>query len=228
MRDLLPSGPQTTSYLLYDRQVYGFWAACLLLFALPMAFARNEGLVLAINGLHTSWSDVFFQYYTHLGDGLVFLPGLLLFGWKRTRPWGWLLLAVGLGHALLVHVLKESAPYWMPSGALRPKAYIANDALLHFVPGVKVHEYYTFPSGHTASAFALGATLSLWIRRLWVMPLLGVHAMLVGVSRVYLLQHFYEDVYAGALLGVLVALGAYLLLRNRLHARPLSMPFSMN
>jgi membrane-associated phospholipid phosphatase len=32
---------------------------------------------------------------------------------------------------------------------------------------------------------------------------------LVGISRLYLLQHFYEDVYAGAIVGMLISFVVY-------------------
>ena len=35
-------------------------------------------------------------------------------------------------------------------------------------------------------------------------------ALLAGLSRIYLVQHFFQDVYAGAILGVLLALFWYM------------------
>ena len=34
-------------------------------------------------------------------------------------------------------------------------------------------------------------------------------ALIVGISRVYLVQHFLKDVYLGAIMGVLIAMGWY-------------------
>lgn len=66
----------------------------------------------------------------------------------------------------------------------------------------------SFPSGHTLSAFALYGFLAFSARNKKLMtPLLLSLAVLVALSRVYLLQHFLQDVLMGSVLGV--ALGVF-------------------
>ena len=60
----------------------------------------------------------------------------------------------------------------------------------------------SFPSGHTASAFAFATAATLEMPA--VGPALGATAMLVAWSRVHRGQHFPSDVAAGALLGTAV------------------------
>ncbi|HRF40255.1 MAG TPA: phosphatase PAP2 family protein, partial [Saprospiraceae bacterium] len=45
-------------------------------------------------------------------------------------------------------------------------------------------------------------------KRGWPLLLFAV-ALTVGVSRMYLVQHFWKDVYFGALIGVVLAWGVY-------------------
>lgn len=64
----------------------------------------------------------------------------------------------------------------------------------------------SFPSGHTATAFACAVAIGVICPRLrW--PLVGL-AVLVGLSRVYLGVHYGLDVLAGAALGTCVGLVA--------------------
>ena len=94
----------------------------------------------------------------------------------------------------------------------RPVAFFDESIHLNFVDGVDVHSSNTFPSGHTATAFALFALLYIALnnRSIIISTSLFILAFLVGLSRVYLLQHFIVDAYFGAILGVLsVALGLF-------------------
>lgn len=65
---------------------------------------------------------------------------------------------------------------------------------------------WSFPSGHTASAFA-GATAVLIHSRRWGCVAMA-YAFLVGLSRMYLCVHWPTDVLAGAVIGIFVAVVA--------------------
>ncbi len=112
-------------------------------------------------------------------------------------------ISVAIG-GLLTGVLKESVD------RLRPEP-----AGVGLDPAVPTPGDPSFPSGHTATAFA-GAVVvaSLYPRLRW--PALAL-AALVGLSRVYLGVHFTLDVLAGAALGLGVGLTAVWLGRRVLH-----------
>lgn len=166
-------------------------AICLVAALIP----RGED-VLWINGHHSPLLDLFLKGITNLGNGLTFLVVIigLMFLKFRMAIFG---LLVWISHGLFVTILKR----WIFPFMERPRSVLNND-LLYFVPDVEVHSLHSFPSGHTATIFALALFLALCLKNRRVGVLLLVLALLVGYSRVYLLEHFLMDVAGGAVVGV--------------------------
>jgi len=75
----------------------------------------------------------------------------------------------------------------------------------------------SFPSGHAATSFAAATMLAFAFPRL--APFLYVLAAAVAFSRVYVGVHYPLDVIGGALLGALIAVGLWLLVRWRAQRR---------
>ena len=69
----------------------------------------------------------------------------------------------------------------------------------------------SFPSGHTACAFAIYFCLSMMVKNNWLKFFFFFLALLTAFTRVYLSQHFFMDVYGGSLVGAFSALVAYLI-----------------
>ncbi len=89
-------------------------------------------------------------------------------------------------------------------GRLRPATAIKMECTDTFEPFNLKHQYHSFPSGHTSSAFSTtGSFFAL-------NPYLGVpfvaYACTVGYARVSLKQHYPSDTIAGATVGVLASL----------------------
>lgn len=70
---------------------------------------------------------------------------------------------------------------------------------------------YSFPSGHTASAFA-AAVAVLWHNRKIGIPTF-IFAAIIGFSRIYVQVHYCSDVIAGLITGTICALFAVLIVR---------------
>jgi membrane-associated phospholipid phosphatase len=151
--------------------------------------------VLFINGMHTVWLDQFFKSITNLGDGLVFIPIFIATLFIRFQ-YSFACVLTLVSHALISTLCKKV----IFADMLRPKGLLNHD-LLYFVPGVEVHSTHSFPSGHTMTAFGAAIFLAMLSRNVVVGAVTLILAVLVGCSRIYLLQHFLMDVAAGALIG---------------------------
>jgi len=162
------------------------------------------------------------------GDGIVWIserrtPFLNTFFVAITKvgeEWTYVLLLVILlcyrfKYAILVFALAILVPLVSISlksffSRPRPMKYFMDNGLfenLNVIEGVRLYTANTsFPSGHTISAFAvLGFAAYVARRYNWAGLLLGILAILVAISRVYMVQHFLVDVCAGAVLGSLIA-----------------------
>lgn len=160
--------------------------------------------ILFFNQHRTIFSDFFFRFFTKLGEVYVYLPVLLLLLFYRYRY------AVSVP-LLGITVLTLSFGFKSLFAHDRPLAFfrkLGQLDQLQFIEGVRVNGGATsFPSGHTMSAFAIFAFMAFCLpQKKWMGAALFLVAMLVGFSRIYLIQHFFEDVYFGAILGVLVAM----------------------
>lgn len=187
-----------------------FVALCLgtsIIFLYPVLVFPKGEFELLINQFHNPALDLIFKYITHLGDGS--LLAVLLIAMLFYKYYTAVLVAFSiLFQSIIIPIFKKG----IFKGLERPMAFFDESVSLNFVDGVDVHSVNTFPSGHTATGFAIFALLFIAInnRGLVVSTLLFVLAFLVGFSRVYLLQHFVIDAYFGAILGVLsVVLGLY-------------------
>ena len=172
--------------------------------ALFALFGKGQ-IHLFINRYHSPGADLFFKQATHLGDPLflaVIALLLLFIDWRKS-----LLMdifaglcggIVGLIKALLVDDMR---PF---------KFFQYFHATLQFVECIRLHEYNTFPSGHTALAFGSFFLLSIFARHRGLAILFFMLAVLVGYSRMYLSMHFLIDVVVGSILGLVCAGVLYL------------------
>ena len=154
--------------------------------------------VLFVNSLHSPILDYIFYYGTSLGNGWLYIivaAGLL---WKNYRNALIALISFALT-GISVQMMKKI----LFSDMMRPSVLLADESL-HFVEGVKIMKQFSFPSGHSATAFSLFCLLSLFVNRSWAGLLFLSMALIGGISRIYLVQHFFADVYFGALWGVTV------------------------
>jgi membrane-associated phospholipid phosphatase len=80
---------------------------------------------------------------------------------------------------------------------------------IYEIQGVDYYSHFSFPSGHSTTAFALFVGLSLFIRNIPLKLIFLLLACITAFSRVYLSQHFLEDILAGSALGTITVLYIY-------------------
>ena len=169
-----------------------------------------------IQGIQNDFLDAVLVGVTTLGNaGAIFIVlGLGLFITKKYRKAGFAVIV-----ALLVMLICNDL--FLKEFFARPRPFNLFDSdpqkyaewgKAYIYPGL-VHKpsSYSFPSGHTSSAFAAAIAL-LWHNRKWGIPV-TIFAALMGFSRIYVEVHYCTDVIAGVISGAVCALVAVLIVK---------------
>jgi membrane-associated phospholipid phosphatase len=168
--------------------------ACLLI---KLIYTRDE-IYFAVNALYTDWGDIAAPYVTDLGDGVVIITISVLLALFNYRASFLLITSYALTSAV-AQLVKYSVN--MP----RPKIYFESQlSKIHFVKDEYILVHRSFPSGHTVTAFSAGVVFVYFVKNKMWGPLFLFLALAVGYSRMYLSQHFFEDVMAGSVIGVMI------------------------
>lgn len=176
-----------------------FFVICILF----VTFLSKKELHLLINSWNSPFGDRVFRYLTYFGDGLTVILLVPVIAYIRRKKWVkciYIGLATCLGAGLVAQFFKKV----VFKGSPRPVSYFPEESL-HLVEGVRIHHWNTFPSGHTASIYALMLfCVFLFPAHRGFQVLCAVFAFLVALSRVYLSQHFLEDIIGGMVLSMLL------------------------
>lgn len=163
---------------------------------------RDHRLMQRVNNWHPPrWIRLWAIAATRAGDGWLWyalLPLFLVFG----GPERWIAAAC-CGTAALTGVVTFIS-IKRKTSRKRPCA-IATHCWANLLPP----DQFSFPSGHTITAFAITVPLSLFYPSLAAALLFC--AVSIGASRILLGMHFLSDVVAGAVLGSLIGYGCYML-----------------
>jgi membrane-associated phospholipid phosphatase len=156
---------------------------------------------LFINGMNNSSLDLFYAAMSYLGTGLsitVFFIVLLSQKKYRTKNLWLGILVYSIATPLITFGLKSYFNLERPLSILKGS--------LHKVSFIDNAYHYSFPSGHTLTAFSFASYFiyAFKIQSKSIQLGLFLYAFLVGYSRIYLAQHFISDVLFGSALGIIL------------------------
>lgn len=159
---------------------------------------------LIINQWSFEFCDYFFYYVTYIGDGITAVLVVVLLCFVKYR-YAVIVAASNIISSLITQLLKQT----LFSDYDRPVKFFEGGAHLRLVPGSENYIYNSFPSGHSTVAFTTFFCFALIIESKPLKFLMFLIALTIGFSRVYLSQHFLNDVYAGSIIGVLISFFIY-------------------
>ena len=139
--------------------------------------------------------DVIVPFYTSLGeDGIIWITvGVILLIPKKTRKCGIMVLCALLvmlvvNNIVLKNLIARSRPCW---------------TYPEMVDLVEIPKSYSFPSGHTVSAFAVSLVILSQHKKLGIVTV--IMAALMAFTRLYVFVHFPTDIFGGMLVGTSIA-----------------------
>lgn len=168
---------------------------------------QNDILTLLAKLLSATATPLFGVLMGLLGIGLCFF--------KRTRRIGFaMVFALALGTLITNFMIKPMVL------RVRPYNTLQHNPLFwqwYQAAGSLCESDYCFPSGHTVGATELNVVLMLCHLKgegkhgkkvAWIFPLIAIG---VAASRIYLMLHYPSDVFAGLIIGTIMAIVGYLL-----------------
>ncbi len=154
----------------------------------------NRPLFFLLNGTRGPAADWLMLSITHLGNGTVVALVFLLLVILRKDLCIRAILAISLA-GIFTAVGKELISFPRPASVLGDGIFVLGPVL----------RGNSFPSGHTATAFAAAFSLRGRVPR-WVLYSTLTLAALVGFSRIYIGAHFPMDVLFGSITGLIAAM----------------------
>ncbi len=158
-----------------------------------------------IQTLRTPFGDWFFPLVTKLGNaGIIWIIlALILLIIPKTRKYGAIVAIALIADLILCNGILKNL-------VARTRPFDVNTAVELLI---KKPTDYSFPSGHTAAAFAAVTGLFLTKqKKLWIPSL--VLALILAFSRLYLYVHYPTDILGGMVVGIISGCIGYFVVKK--------------
>ena len=170
-----------------------------------------------VQGIRTPILTALMKVITTLGDeGILFIViALVLLVTKKYRKIGFAMLAalavmLVCNNFVLKEIFSRERPFNLYATFPEKYAEWGGEAAKYIYPDmVKAPHSYSFPSGHTSSAFAAGVAILCYNRKAGIPATL--FAFVMGFTRIYVGVHYTTDVISAAIVGIIYALLGVLL-----------------
>ena len=183
------------------------------LFTMSLVWGKNEAF-LYLNANLGLFTDKVFEYSSYLAEGWIWIPYFIVLVGLYKKDKAFILM-----NFLISTLLIQFAKNFIFTTAMRPMASGLDATQIHSVPGVEIHTFNSFPSGHTATAFTLFLLTTYLFPNKYALSIGIVYAIVCGYSRVYLAQHFPLDL-AGGIFVALLTLPISIFIREKLNKKP--------
>lgn len=169
----------------------------------------DSSILLAVNGMHSSYFDTFMWLCSRKFEWIPFYLSILyvlfrIFNWRVVL---YSLVAMGvillLTDAVSSHFIRPVVARLRPSNLENPIS-----EMIHIVDNHRGGRY-GFPSSHASNSWGLVFFVGLLLRRRLLTTFLACWALLLCYSRLYLGVHYPGDLLAGMMLGAVVASVVY-------------------
>lgn len=155
--------------------------------------------------------DITMIIISSIGDLFTMLIiGIILTIIKRTRKIGLIFLISIVVLSISIMYIKPIINRTSPLEQFIPKYNLPENYMIETDSMMPISMDLSFPSNHVARNTAFIIIVGYWFvffkNNIWIGKLLWLFPILIGISKLYLLQHYFFDIIGGGLFGLIISL----------------------